>query len=112
MPNRHAIGSRASLEPDASRRGRRTDRLETQVTGDATAEASQRVVCFTETPLEHIHLLTSDIDGRQIKFEPYGIALTKPIARSSGTNPVWYVDITPGHDWLTNPLNRFDTCRD
>ena len=76
-----------------------------KVVGNLAAEASQRTVCFTETPLEHIHLLTSDIDGRQVTFGPYGIALTKRIARSRGTNPVWYVDITPGHEWLTNPLN-------
>jgi hypothetical protein len=22
-----------------------------------------------------------------------------------GVNPVWYVDITPGHDWLMKPIN-------
>ena len=76
-----------------------------RVAGNAVDEASQRVVCFTETPLEHIHLLTSDIEDRHVTFGPYGIALTKRIARSRGTNPVWYVDITPGHQWLTNPLN-------
>jgi Putative abortive phage resistance protein AbiGi, antitoxin len=77
----------------------------TRVDGDAAAEASQRVACFTETPLEHVHLLTEDIDARQVRFAPYGIALTKQIARTRGVNPVWYVDITPGHNWLTNPLN-------
>ena len=25
--------------------------------------------------------------------------------RGKGINPVWYVDITPGHDWLMNPIN-------
>jgi hypothetical protein len=67
---------------------------------------TQRVVCFTETPLEHIKLLLDDIDGRQVKFEPYGVAITKRVARRFGVNPVWYLDITPsGHDWLTEPLN-------
>lgn len=66
----------------------------------------QRVVCFTETPLEHVHLLTEKITGRQFKFEPYGIALPKMLARKSGVNPVWYVDITPGHDWLMNALDQ------
>lgn len=69
------------------------------------AERSQRVVCFTETPLEHLHLQVEDIEGRQYKFEPYGIAVTKRLARAAGVNPVWYVDTTPGHDWLTNPLD-------
>lgn len=66
---------------------------------------SQRCVCFTETPLEHISLLTEQIEGRQIKLEPYGIIITKKQARKLGVNPVWYLDITPGHDWLTKPLN-------
>lgn len=69
------------------------------------ANHSQKVVCFTETPLEHINLLVDQIDGRQLRFAPYGIAVTKPVARRRGANPVWYVDITPGHDWLTIPLN-------
>lgn len=67
---------------------------------------SQRCVCFTETPLEYIKLLTEDIAGRSVKFDPYGIAMTKRQGRSIGVNPVWYVDITPGHDWLTKPLNE------
>jgi hypothetical protein len=60
---------------------------------------SQRVVCFSETPLEHIYSLVADIEGRRIKLEPYGIALTKMAARRLGVNPVWYVDMTPGRDW-------------
>lgn len=67
---------------------------------------NQKVVCFTETPLEHINLLTEEIEGREVSFEPYGIALTKRTARRLGVNPVWYLDITPGHGWLTEPINR------
>ena len=26
-------------------------------------------------------------------------------ARRKAINPVWYVDITQGHDWLMNPIN-------
>jgi hypothetical protein len=66
---------------------------------------SQHCVCFTETPLEHLHLLTADIDGRSFRFEPYGLAITKKQGRERGVNPVWYVDITPGHKWLTQHLN-------
>lgn len=67
---------------------------------------NQRVVCFTETPMAHLSLLTKEIEGRMQKFEPFGIAVTRKQARRKGANPVWYVDITPGHDWLTNPLNE------
>jgi hypothetical protein len=68
--------------------------------------SSQKVVCFTETPMEHLTVLTSEIEGRSCKFEPYGIAITRKQGRARGVNPVWYIDITPGHDWMTNPINR------
>jgi len=67
---------------------------------------SQKVVCFTETPLEHVRLLTEEIEGRKFKFGPYGIAITKRAARMWNVNPVWYLDITPGHNWLTKPLEN------
>lgn len=67
---------------------------------------TQKVVCFTETPLEHVRLLTEEIQGRRFKFGPFGIAITKRAARIWGVNPVWYLDITPGHNWLTKPLQN------
>lgn len=67
---------------------------------------SQKCVCFTETPLEYLHLLLGEIKGRKYQFGPYGVAITKKLARKSGVNPVWYVDITPGHDWLMKPINE------
>ncbi|MCP3799759.1 abortive infection system antitoxin AbiGi family protein [Allokutzneria sp. A3M-2-11 16] len=68
--------------------------------------ATQRAVCFTETPLEHAWMMCEEIDNRQVKFNGYGIAFTKTFARKRGVNPVWYLDITPGHDWLTGPVNQ------
>jgi Putative abortive phage resistance protein AbiGi, antitoxin len=67
---------------------------------------SQRCVCFTETPLQHVNLLTEEIDGRTYRFERYGIAVTRKQGRRSGVNPVWYLDITEGHPWLTEPAGR------
>lgn len=67
---------------------------------------SQKCVCFTETPLEYVHLLTGKIEGRRYEFQPYGVAITKTQARKNEANPVWYVDITQGHDWLMNPVNE------
>ena len=66
---------------------------------------SQRCVCFTETPLEYTHMLVTEIENRQFSFAPYGIAVTKRVGRKRGVNPIWYVDMTPGHNWLTNPLD-------
>lgn len=60
---------------------------------------TQRVVSFTETPLEHIYSHVADIEHRRVRLEPYGVAMTKLKARKLGINPVWYVDMTPGRDW-------------
>jgi hypothetical protein len=68
--------------------------------------ASQRCVSFSETPLEHLHCLTQKIPKRQFRFSCYGLAFAKMGARAKGVNPVWYVDITPGHEWLMNPINE------
>lgn len=68
--------------------------------------ASQKCVCFTETPLEYTHLLTEQMDNRDVQMEPYGVAFPKKIGRQAGVNPVWYLDITPGHNWLTGPVDE------
>jgi hypothetical protein len=68
--------------------------------GGSANEQSQRVVCFSEAPLEQIHSLVADIAGRTVRLQPYGLALTKLTARAMGANPVWYVDMTPsGRIW-------------
>jgi hypothetical protein len=69
---------------------------------------TQNVVCFTETPLDHIYLQAGPIKDREFQFQPYGIALTKMQARRRGINPVWYVDESPsGRDWtITSALNE------
>jgi hypothetical protein len=70
-----------------------------------TALASQKVVCFTEAPLEQAWSFVSYIQGRQVQLKPYGLAFTKRRARLLGMNPVWYVDMTPGHHWLMNHVS-------
>jgi hypothetical protein len=46
------------------------------------------------------------IPKRKFRLSPYGLAFTKMKARELGANPIWYLDITPGHDWLMNPINQ------
>lgn len=44
---------------------------------------------------------------RNCDFAPYGLAITKRVARESAVNPVWYTDISPtGHNWLMNSVNE------
>lgn len=75
------------------------------LTKNGLSNDSQRCVSFTETPLEHAYLLLEEISGRAFNFRPYGIAIPKKLGRVGGVNPVWYVDITPGHDWLSKSIN-------
>lgn len=65
------------------------------------AADSQRVVCFSEAPLEQVYSLGADIAGRREKLEPYGLVFTKIVARRKGANPIWYVDMSPsGRVWV------------
>lgn len=67
---------------------------------------TQKVVCFTETPLEHAWMMCQQIEGRSVQFDGHGVAFTKSFARREGVNPVWYLDITRGHSWLTEPIRE------
>lgn len=69
----------------------------------AAALDAMKVVCFSETPLEHVYSLFQDIRGRSVKLSSYGLAFTRDTARSRGINPVWYVDMTPGRTWALPP---------
>ncbi len=69
----------------------------------AASLAAMRVVCFSETPLEHVYSLFQQIRGRSVKLSSYGLAFTRDTARSRGINPVWYVDMTPGRTWTLSP---------
>ena len=66
----------------------------------------QEVVCFTETPCEFLWTMVPDIPGRQMRLAPYGVIFRKGWARERGVNPVWYIDATPGHNWLTEDIAR------
>lgn len=68
--------------------------------------ATQNTVSFTETPLEHARMMCADIEGRRMQFNGYGLAFTKAFARRRAVNPVWYLDITLGHGWLTEPVKQ------
>jgi len=53
-----------------------------------------RGVCFTETPLDHVNLQMQTIYGRQLHFEPYGLAFKEAVIRGANGNPVLYVQTT------------------
>jgi hypothetical protein len=59
-----------------------------------------RVACFTEVPLNQLHLLTREITGRRIKFEPYGFCFAKDFLIQEGGQPAIYVNSYGGNTWL------------
>jgi len=66
-----------------------------------------KVVCFTETPLDQIDVLLTDVIERDFKLEPYGLVFEKRYIREKGGNPVFYVTkeiARPLYDSLYNPL--------
>lgn len=73
----------------------------------AEAGSTQKAVCLTETPLEHVWMMLEEIDGRSVQFESFGLAITKTTGRKAGFNPVWYSDISRwGYDWPITSVNK------
>jgi hypothetical protein len=52
---------------------------------------SFKVVCFTETPIDQIHILLSEVQGKKFKPKPYGLVFKKDYIRMQEGNPVFYV---------------------
>jgi hypothetical protein len=64
------------------------------LTGQQEADQNKfRVVCFTETPLDQIDLLLSEVEGRVFKPKPYGLVFKKAFIRKHGGNPIFYVGV-------------------
>lgn len=78
--------------------GTRRERLKDRAHLDA-----MKVVCFSETPLEHVYSLFQDIPNRQTHLAPYGLAFSKHVVREKGANPVWYVNMEAGFTWEIAP---------
>ena len=49
-----------------------------------------RVACFTETPIDQISVLLTEVSGRNFKPKPYGLVFKKEYIRQQGGNPVFY----------------------
>jgi hypothetical protein len=51
-----------------------------------------KAACFTETPLDHIHIQTQPIMGRNLNFEPYGLAFSEGFLKRHHATPVMYFE--------------------
>jgi hypothetical protein len=72
---------------------------------------SFRVSCFTEIPLDQIHLVTGLIEDRQVKLEPYGFVFRREFIIRNGGQPAIYINSYDGNMWLRESMdNMFDTA--
>ena len=65
-----------------------------------------KVACFTEVPLNQLHLLVSKIPGRRIKLESYGFVFTKEFITESVGQPAIYVNSYNGNLWLREAVDE------
>lgn len=64
------------------------------------------VACFTEIPLNQLHLLARDIPGRSVKLEPYGFCFTKEFIVRSGGQPAIYINSYDGQMRLRECVDK------
>ena len=71
------------------------------------------VVCLTEVPLEHIHLLTQEIEGRRVKMRPYGLVFERFFIIQSGGQPAIYLNNYHGNTYMRDAANDlFNLCKE
>jgi hypothetical protein len=69
---------------------------------------SQKVACFSETPLASLHGLIDPGVWRRYNFRPYGVAFKRRTLIDLGANPVWYLNTFTGRggfEWLAKDVN-------
>lgn len=75
----------------------------------ADALATQKVACFSETPLEDLSGLIDPGVWRKYQFRPYELVWKREYMLLAGANPVWYTNSysAPGKDfpWLAHSIN-------
>ncbi|HEX6533186.1 MAG TPA: abortive infection system antitoxin AbiGi family protein [Gemmatimonadaceae bacterium] len=69
---------------------------------------SQKVACFSETPLKSLHGLIDPGIWRQNHFRAYGVAFTRSRMLYYGATPVWYINQYRGSGfrWLVHDVNN------
>ena len=70
-----------------------------------------KVSCFTEIPLDQIHLVTGLIKDRQVKLEPYGFVFRREFIIRNGGQPAIYVNSYDRNMWLRESMDdMFDAA--
>lgn len=63
-----------------------------------------RVACFTETPLNQLHLLARNIPGRSVILEPFGFCFRKSFLVEAGSQQAVYINSYGGNGWLKDSV--------
>lgn len=64
------------------------------------------VACFTEVPLNQLHLLVREIPGRNVKLQPYGFCFTKEFIVHAGGQPAIYINSYNGNAILRDCVDQ------
>ena len=64
------------------------------------------VACFTEVPLNQLHLLIQPVQGRRVQLEPYGLVFTKQFLIEQGAQPAIYINSYGQNLYLRSAVNR------
>jgi hypothetical protein len=65
-----------------------------------------KVSCFTEIPLNQLHLLVGEILGRRIELEPYGFVFSKELLIEKGAQPAIYINNYGENTFLRKSVDR------
>jgi hypothetical protein len=65
--------------------------------------------CFTETPLNQLHLLVREIPGRRVKLSSYGVCFRKEFIVQQGGQPALYINEYDGNTWLRECVDELFT---
>lgn len=79
---------------------------------DSAFMESQRVVCFSETPISQIDGLVDPGIERQYEFQPYGVIFTRDYLLTRGVSPVGYLNQYPGDLSFEWPIRHYNRLMD
>lgn len=79
---------------------------------DEAVKKRFHVACFTETPLNQIHLLVRRIAGRSVVFEPYGFCFRKQFLVEKGAQQAIYINsYVANNDLKSAAMSLYSRCK-
>lgn len=80
--------------------------LNNKMTGISDKKRKElRVVCLTETPLNQLHLLIENIEGRRVELKPYGLIFHRDFIIQKRGQPAIYLNCYNSNRYLRDAAN-------